>query len=663
MNPVNYGSTWNTSLFYDLGNIIGTETRALWLIGATEFSQGDGDRVFGLDCWSPNINIARDPRWGRNQEVASEDPLINGDFGAWYTKGLQYPTDGDPDHIKVVVTLKHWDAYSLEDSDGSTRYNFNAVVSNAALQGTYFPAFKKSVLFGNAKGVMCSYNALNGVPTCASSFLTQVLRDTWGFDGYVTSDSGALENIANDHHYTNSTIYSVPVALRDGQTDVCSGSVYSGSLLAALNASLIAREDIDLALYHTLKLRFELGLFDPIENQPYWNVPPNQIGTARSSELNLLATQSSMVLLKNNGVLPFPLGKNIVIIGPHGNASAAMVGNYLGQICDDSSLNCVVSPYLALQSMNVGGSVTWVQGCALNSTDYSGFAAAIAAAQQADLVVLALGIDGTFENEMKDRVNIDLPLIQHQLAGNISNVGKPTAVVLIHGGVVDISPELANPNIGGIFTAGYPGFLGGTAIAQTILGMNPHLGGKTAVTYYPASFVNEIMMSEMELDVGVGRGYRYYTGTPVVPFGYGLAYTNFSTSLITSPTEADSILATEVAASRLLAYSINVTNVGPVTGDEVIQAYFYPMSTPAQASSRLIRQLFDYKRVHLAPGESTVVTFTASTETLRMVAPTGDIVSTPGKFQLKFTNGVYLEHNVMVTVKGEEKVVEYFQTA
>jgi beta-D-xylosidase 4 len=340
MNPVNYGATWNKSFALDLGTIVGTEARALWLAGAVEeFPRNH----IGLDCWSPNINIARDPRWGRNQEVGSEDPLINGDFGSQYTQGLQYPAGGDPGHLKVAVTLKHWDAYSLENSDGFTRNNFNAVVSNYAFATTYFPAFQKSVVEGKATGVMCSYNAVNGVPTCASPFLTKVLRDTWGFQGYVTSDSGALENIHDDHKYTNSSIASVPVALRDGQTDVCSGGIYSGYLLQALEQGLVQREDVDLALRHTLTLRMTLGLFDPPAATPYWSVPTSAIGTAASTAANLLATQSSMVLLKNSGnTLPFPVGRSFAIIGPHANATLALVGNYLGQV--RKPLSCALSP-------------------------------------------------------------------------------------------------------------------------------------------------------------------------------------------------------------------------------------------------------------------------------------------------------------------------------
>ena len=489
MNPVNFGNSWNKSLARELGSIIGVEARALWLAGAVEQSPRNH---IGLTTWSPNINVARDPRWGRNQEVCGEDPLLNGDFGSQYTLGLQQGVDAT--HLQAVVTLKHWDAYSLEDAGGFTRHNFNAIVSPYALASTYFPAFRKAVQEGGATGVMCSYNALNGVPTCASAFLNDVLRNKWGFKGYSTSDSGALEDIYTQHHYANDSLHSVRPALVDGVTDVCSGKVYEDSLLPALAAGLIAKADVELALRHTLTLRMQLGLFDPPSpSNPYWSVPLEAVGTPASAAANLLATQSSMVLLKHDGkTLPLPIGRNIVVIGPHGNATMALVGNYLGQLCPDNKFNCIVSPLQALAAANVGGATTWVQGCDLTKAGEAGFPAAIAAAQAADIVVLALGIDLSVEGEAHDRANISLTGSQHALAVAIGKVGKPTAMFILRGGVVDIGGELANAGIGAILDAGYPGFLGGGVIADTLLGRNDHLGGKLAQTMYANTYCAQI---------------------------------------------------------------------------------------------------------------------------------------------------------------------------
>jgi len=683
MNPVNFGATFNRSLFFSLGAVIATETRALWLAGAVEDSDWSGRPHIGLDVWSPNINIARDPRWGRNCEVCSEEPMVNGLFGQLYTQGVQGGEDAG--HLKTIVTLKHWDAYSLEDSDGFTRNNFNAVVSNFALQDTFWPAFRASVVDGGAKGVMCSYNAVNGKPTCANDFLASVLRGTWGFTGYITSDTDAVENVwqpfPRGHQYVNTTAEGACVAIRNGTTDVCSGSSYHDGLMDAVAQGLCSRADVDAALYRTMMVRMQLGLFDapdPVTN-PYWSVPLTAVDTQDSQDLNLLATLSSMVLLKHDGAtLPFAKGRSIAVIGPHANASAALVGNYLGQLCADNTLNCVVSPFLALQAANAGGSVSMAAGCAINSTDRSGFAAAVALAQSADFVVLALGIDGNVEGEGHDRVSIDLPQIQHDLAAAIAAVGKPTAVVLVHGGSIDVSAERDNAAIGAIVDSFYAGTRGAEAIAATLLGDNDHCCGKMAFTTYFANYTSQIKMSEMELDVGVGRGYRYFEGPVVFPFAHGLALTAFTVQpaagfglpagVAAAADNAGELapqrLRAETAASRVLSYDVNVTNVGAVAGDEVVFLFLEPASTPAQPQSRLVRKLLDFQRVHLLPGASQVVSFSASSASLRLVdRATGDVVSTPGAFDLVVTNGVREAARRRVVVEGDEVVVERFPQA
>lgn len=585
---------------------------------------------------------------------------MNGDFGAQYSLGVQMPGLDDT-RLAGVATLKHWDAYDLEDSDNATRHNFNAVVSFYALQGTYFPAFKKSIIEGGAGGVMCSYNAVNGVPTCASPMLTKTLRDAWGFQGYVSSDSGALEDIYSAHHYAADALAAVPLALRDGQCDVCSGGVYSSELLAALAAGTIAREDIDLALQHTLRLRFRLGLFDPPAATPYWSVPLSAVASPRAQDANLRAALSSMVLLKNDGTLPLKKGSRIAVIGPHGNATLALVGNYLGQICPSNKFECLTSPYDALLAANAGGSVTYTPGCPISKNDSSGIAAAVAAAAAADLVVLALGIDGSVEGEAHDRVSIDLPGQQHALAAAVAAVGKPVAIFLLHGGAVDLSAERDNAAIGAILDAGYPGFLGGVAIAQTLLGDNDFLGGKLSTTVYPAAYTEQITESEMELDVGPGRGYRFYTGPVVWPFGFGLSLTSFTLALAAGPPAG--ALITELSPSAALLYTVTVTNTGARTGDDVVQAYFCPQSTPAQPKSRLVKQLFAYERVHLAPGATAQLNFTVDSSTLYLVdRDSGDSVSTPGAFDILFTDGSQALHNA-VTVTGAQLVVERFPGA
>ena len=507
-NPNALGATFNRSLWREMGSIIGVELRSLWLQGATEASTWSGRPHAGLDCWSPNVNIARDPRWGRNQEVPSEDPFINGVFGTAYTKGLQ--EGEDPRFLQAIVTLKHWDAYSLEDADGRTRHDFDAIISNFTLADTYWPAFKASVQEGKAHGVMCSYNSVNGVPTCANAFLDHVLRDEWGFDGYITSDTGAVADIYKNHHYSPTAEAATCAALRDGGCDLDSGSVYSPHLLPALAQGLCDMSDVKQALRRTLGLRFRLGLFDPIEDQPYWHVSKDAVNTTASQETNKRAARESMVLLQNDGTLPLPKGKTIAVVGPHAKANAALVGNYLGQLCPDrvGSYTCIQTPFDAIAALNSPGAVTYSAGCDVTKAITGGVDAAVAACKAADSCVLALGIDEAVEGESHDRTEIDLPAPQHELAAAVLALKKPTAIFLLNGGMVGIEAEKASG--APIIEAFYPGFWGAEAIATTLFGDNENLGGKMPITTYPTSYLAQpsINMSNMAMepvDGGPGR--------------------------------------------------------------------------------------------------------------------------------------------------------------
>eukprot|EP00005_Dracoamoeba_jomungandri_P001204 CAMPEP_0174250708 /NCGR_PEP_ID=MMETSP0439-20130205/795_1 /TAXON_ID=0 /ORGANISM="Stereomyxa ramosa, Strain Chinc5" /LENGTH=619 /DNA_ID=CAMNT_0015330847 /DNA_START=27 /DNA_END=1882 /DNA_ORIENTATION=+ len=513
--PNALGASFNMSLVKQMGHIIGVELRSLWLQGVKE---KDGGPVSGLDCWSPNININRDPRWGRNMEVPGEDPYLNGRYGVAYTEGLQ--NGDDPRYLQVAVTLKHWDAYSLEKYGNETRHTFNAVCSDYDLHNTYFPAWKASVEIGNAKGVMCSYNALNGVPTCASKFLNQVLRESWGFDGYMTSDSGAVADIYKTHHYVKTGAEASAAAITGG-TDINSGNVYLDHLMEAVQDGLLTEEQVDLALYRTLKIRFILGLFDPIDDQPYWHVPPSVVNTPESQEFNLFATRQSLVMLKNEDkTLPFSVGKNVAVVGPHANATEDMIGNYFGQICmsSRSDFSCVVSPFLAIQKSNSGGKTVYAQGCEVDSNSTSGFQEAITAAKDADYVVMILGTNTSVEREGFDRTSITLPGVQAEFSKQILELGKPTVVVLMNGGMLAV--EYEKENSPAIIEAGFPGYQGGQALADVIFG-NYNPGGKLPYTIYQADYVNQVDMLSMDMTKAPGRSYRYFTGTPLFPFGFG----------------------------------------------------------------------------------------------------------------------------------------------
>lgn len=578
--------------------------------------------------------------------------------------GIQ--TGEDSNFVKVAVTLKHWDAYSLEDADGFQRYNFNAIVSDFDLADSYWPAWEIAIVEGGALGIMCSYNAINGVPSCANQRQSNVLRNVWNFSGYITSDTPAIDDIylkfPDGHGFVDTVAEAACLAVRNGTTDVCSGGAYHNGLLDSVAQGLCTREDVNAALYRTFMVRFKLGLFDPIDNQPYCKVPITEVNTPAAENLNLQVAKSSMVLLKNNqSSLPLPVGKKIAVIGPHANSTDALLWNYLGQICPDNNFDCLISPFTAISNVNVGGTTSMASGCKITDNSTAGFAEAIALAKASDIVILALGIDSSVETESHDRTDIDLPYIQHQLASAISSLGTPTVMFLIHAGSVDISPELNNPTINAILDGHYPGKRGSEAIANTLFGLNDLCCGKLSYTVYPASYVNTIAMSNMALDGPVGRGYRYYAGPTILPFGFGLSLTTFQFADLSASSSIETLF-TEKAVSRVLSYSVNVTNTGTTTGDDVVFLFMEPSALIQQRESSLLKKLIDFQRVHLAPGASQVVTFDVSSASFRLAdKKSGDLVSTPGEFRIVMTNGADARlDNHVVRVEGDEVLVSVF---
>eukprot|EP01088_Endostelium_zonatum_P004876 TRINITY_DN1623_c0_g1_i1.p1 TRINITY_DN1623_c0_g1~~TRINITY_DN1623_c0_g1_i1.p1 ORF type:complete len:758 (-),score=163.69 TRINITY_DN1623_c0_g1_i1:43-2316(-) len=637
--PCALGASWNDTNVREMGARIGLELRALWLEGVQEAGNSD---VIGLDCWSPNININRDPRWGRNQEVPSEDPYLTGNYAIQYTIGMQ---NGklDKRFLMGVTTLKHYAAYSVDNYPPHyVRYSFDAIVSAYDLAMTYLPAFHAGIVNASAQGVMCSYNSLNGVPTCASNFLRTILRKEWNYTGYVTTDSDSIDCIWRDHHYTKNVEQAVAVSLRDGETDINSGNSFQNGMLKALSQGLISEKDIDLALYNSLSIRFKLGLFDPIDDQPYWHVSPNVVNSPDMQAFNLFSTLQSLTLLNNqNNVLPLTQRqKTVAVIGPHATSTGALLANYLGEICKGNNYNCVTSPLAAIQNVNGADKTHYAKGCDINSLDRSGFAAAIAAAKASDVVILFMGLDQSIEAEMRDRVSIGLPGVQHELIVTLHQLNKPIILVLIHGGAVAIDWE--KDNVPGIIDAFYPGFYGAVAIADVIFG-NYNPGGKLPVTIYPTHFVDQIAFVDMNMNQGVGRGYRYYTGTPLYPFGYGLSYTKF----VVTWSNISSVSNVMKGEYGQVVYVVRVKNVGNRRGDEVVQGYWKPEQEGSLERELgveglpLKKTLFGYQRVGLGAGEEKEVRLVLNGNTMKVADAEGNmrVVKNVG-YEVEITNGV-----------------------
>ncbi|KAG1697311.1 hypothetical protein DVH05_016594 [Phytophthora capsici] len=419
-----------------------------------------------------------------------------------------------------------------------------------------------------------------------------------------------------------------------------------------VRSNLLEEKALDDALRHTLKLRFELGLFDPIDDQPYWKVKPSDVNTAEAKQLSLDLARKSIVLLQNNNsVLPLQKGKKVAVLGPHAQAKRGLIGNYLGQMCheDYNEVGCIQTPLEAVTAANGAASTSFALGCNISGNLTAGFDEAVKVTQESDAAVLFLGIDETIEAEVNDRNDINLPVIQMQLLQRIRAVGKPVVVVLINGGVLGAEDIILQTDA--LVEDFYPGFFGARAMTDVLFGeTNP--GGKHPVTMYRSDYVNSIDMKSMNMTAAPGRSYRYFKGEPVFPFGWGLSYTTFS--LAGTGLNAESV----VSKTSNVTISVELTNTGSVPGDEVVFAYFRPITTGATGPATLLnQQLFDYRRVSLKPSERSQLSFTVQRSTLALVDEQGNLVSFPGSYEIIVTNGVHERQTFRVQVDGEPEII------
>eukprot|EP01065_Artemidia_motanka_P043512 TRINITY_DN603_c0_g1_i1.p1 TRINITY_DN603_c0_g1~~TRINITY_DN603_c0_g1_i1.p1 ORF type:complete len:790 (+),score=175.63 TRINITY_DN603_c0_g1_i1:58-2370(+) len=648
-NPNALGATFNRSVWKGMGQVIGLELRALWLMGVGENHDNNLPHI-GLDCWSPNINLVRDPRWGRNLETPGEDPAVLGEFGASITTGLQNGTL-DPRFLQAIVTLKHFDANSLEGPWGPlgviTRHTDNAKISMYDLHSSYLASFRTSVKKANALGVMCSYNAINGVPSCANSYLlNDVLRKDWGFKGYVTSDSGAVLDVIDYHHYTSTWKSTVATTVKAG-CDIesagwstppgpwATGGPYIDYIPSAVKAGLMSESDVDEALRHSLGLRFQLGLFDPVEDQPYWAVPPSVVRSADHVARAVDASAQSLVLLKNDAGrgLPFTAGKKVAVVGPHALTRGTLLGNYLGQICPDKTYNCVENICESVTKLNgkAGGTTVCVDGIGVNDTNVTGAEDALKAVQDADFTIFVGGINTTIEREGHDRHDVGLPPPQIDLLKRMTAVGKPLAVVLVHGGIVTMETAFV-ATLPAVVSVGYPGFFGAAAIADHLLatpgGQASNRWGKLAVTWYSTEGWAEANydMLDFNMAAGVGRTYRYYNGTGLLwPFGYGLSYSKHA---LTAKASGSKVTATVSSADRQDADEVVIVFAKARPG-------VIPSGAPA---ARLQRQVVDFARVGpVAPTAS--ATFEITPESLQLFNEQGVQTNYPGDYDITVSIG------------------------
>ena len=777
--PIGLAAAFDPKTIHEMAIAISTEGR---IKHAQDVRAGHSNIFEGLDFWAPNINIFRDPRWGRGQETYGEDPFLTARMGVAFVTGMQ---GDDPHYYRVISTPKH---FAVHSGPEPTRHTANVDVSKHDEVDTYLPAFRAAVTEGKAGSVMCAYNSINGQPACANEFLLEdQLRGKWGFKGYVVSDCEAVRNIYGGHHYKPTQAEASAISLQRGMDNECIDFIAKvkddhdyAPYLEAVKQGYLKESEIDVALVRLFTARMRLGMFDPPEMVPYTKIDEKLLDGPEHRALARKLANESMVLLKNDGVLPLKPGLRIEVVGPLADQTKVLLGNYNGTpthsvsvleglkkefpdahihfvegtqflsksadpvppgllttdgkpgvstsyvIMDESAmlgsgkppaplatrvdpaigvpagpvppevvgkLSVIVSSVATLTPDETGDYNFGIKGegfsrltidgrvVAMNfmtngvetkvgrahlekgkayalkveyplpqsSATRSAMASAapptlvwsridlrpspqaVAAANDADVVVAVVGITSELEGEEMpineegfkggDRTSLDLPRPEQELLEAMASTGKPLVVVLMNGSALSVN--WAKEHANAILEAWYSGEEGGAAIAQTLSGRN-NPGGRLPVTFYTG--VSQLPPFE---DYAMkGRTYRYFDGTPLYPFGYGLSYTTFSYSGLKVPTGP-------VTAGDPLHAEVRVTNSGKKAGDEVVQLYLKFPSVPGAP----LKALRGFQRVHLEPGASQEVMFDLKPRDMSMVTEAGEPTIPEGEFTLSVGGG------------------------
>jgi beta-glucosidase len=636
---IGMAASWDVSLMHQAADIISTEFRAKY----AEKVRPDGgtDWYRGLTVWSPNINIFRDPRWGRGQETYGEDPYLTSRLGVAFVTGLQ---GNDSRYLKTVATPKH---FAVHSGPESTRHTADVHVSRHDLEDTYLPAFRATVMEAKAQSVMCAYNAINGEPACANGTLLQEhLRKDWGFQGYVVSDCGAAADIfiPDGHRFAPNAEAGVAAGFKTGMDLICGDyrnhmSTEPTGIVGAVRHGLLSESVLDQSLARLFTARIKLGMFDPPGGNTYAKIPIAQNDTPAHRDTALRLAKESLVLLENSGNL-LPLKKApgvIAVIGPNADSLDALLGNYNG------TPSRPVTVLAGIRARFAQSKVIYVKGTGLVQADESGDQA-VEAARKADLVVVVAGLSSHIEGEeMKvdaegfsggDRTSLDLPAPQQKLLERVQAIGKPVVLVLMNGSALGVN--WADQHVPAIVEAWYPGGEGGTAVAGMLAGdFSP--GGRLPLTFYKS--VDQLPPFD---DYSMSkRTYRYFAAEPLYPFGYGLSYTTFGYS-------NGRVSKASVAPTEDVTLSVDVTNAGGVAGDEVVQLYL----THKGAAGAPLRALAGFQRIHLDKGEKKTVAFTLRSRDLGIVDESGKHRIVPGQVDVWVGGGQPVSRNGLTAAAG-----------
>jgi len=589
---IGLAATFDEDLIEKIAEAIALEGRAKFNM-QQEF--GDTDIYKGLTFWSPNVNIFRDPRWGRGHETYGEDPFLTSRLGVRFIQGLQ---GDDENYLKAAACAKH---FAVHSGPEGLRHSFNAVVSKQDLYETYLPAFKACVQEAGVEAVMGAYNRTNGEPCCGSeTLLVKILRNDWGFDGHVVSDCWAIKDFHEHHKVTSGPVESVALAVNNGCDLNCGGLFLM--LKDAVEQGLVKEERIDEAVTRLMTTRMKLGMFDDPEKVPYSKISYLEVDSPKMREFNLQVARATLTLLKNeNNLLPLDKKKlkTVGVIGPNANNRRALVGNYEG------TASRYITPLEGIQDyLGDEVRVLYSEGCDLFRKKISNLSQGDdrisevkGICKESDVVIVCLGLDASLEGEEGDTGNqfasgdkpdLRFPGIQEQVLKVAYESGKPVILLVLSGSAMDLS--WADEHIPAILQCWYPGAQGGRAIAEVLFGeVSPQ--GKLPVTFYRSTEeLPEFTDYSMK-----GRTYRYMTQEALYPFGYGLSYSDFTISNVKVNTDRVTEAGVEVTAT--------IRNNGPMAGGETVQVY-----VKVEREGTPNAQLKGLKKIQLAPQEEQTVT-------------------------------------------------------
>ncbi len=626
---IGLAATFNDELINKAACAISDEGRAKY---HKAINEGFRERYFGINFWSPNINIFRDPRWGRGQETYGEDPYLTSRMGAAFVKGIQ---GDDPKYMKAAACAKH---FAVHSGPENLRHTFDAVVSEKDLRETYLPAFKALVRQAKVESVMGAYNRTLGEPCCASKrLLTDILRNEWGFSGHVVSDCHAIHDIYLNHKYTKTSAEAAALSVKNGcDLNCCAGGdqcAESGKgLQKALEYGILGQSYIDRSIKRLLLTRFKLGMFDPDKDVKYSKTPYSVVDSLKHRQLALETARQSLVLLKNDGILPLKKIRSIGVTGPNADDIEALLGNYNG------SPSKWVTPLEGIRK--IAGKkvkVTYLKGCNIKDKYTDHLNALKETFKDVDVITAFLGLNPLIEGEEGagdgDRTDISLLPAQAKVLEVLCSIGKPVIVVLLNGGAISL--DASQKNIKAVIEAWYPGEEGGTAIAEVLFGKyNP--AGRLPVTFYRSiQDLPDFRDYRME-----NRTYKYFKGEPLFPFGFGLSYTKFKYSKLK--------LQKTLAPGEPLKLSVEVKNTGSMDGDEVVQVY---IKAPAAAEGAPLRSLCGMKRVNLKKKTKKKLEFIIHPEQIGAYAADGSFRQISGVYRI-FAGGVQPGYEKMAVTTG-----------